>query len=176
MAKRKTKRARSGKPERGRRNPTPIPTPRKGKKDWAAKFLAELARTGNVSVAAKAAGVHRDTAYEHKTKNPQFARFWASAVEYATDALIEEARRRGQDGVAEPVFFAGKHVGIIRRYSDNLLKFLIQAKRPEYRDTIRQEHSGPGGGPIAVQDMDKLRRQRWKQAMPAIAGAQKDDE
>jgi hypothetical protein len=62
-------------------------------------------------------------------------RFQAARV-IATEALIDEARRRALEGVEEPVgFYLGESNTSVKRYSDNLLMFLIKAARPEYRDS-----------------------------------------
>ena len=46
--------------------------------------------------------------------------------------MIEaEARRRAVDGVDEPVYYQGKEVGTVRRYSDVLLIFLLKGLRPQ---------------------------------------------
>ena len=66
--------------------------------------------------------------------------------------LEAEARRRAAIGVDEPVFYKGKVVGHIRKYSDNLLMFLLKAHWPEkFRDNYGVEHSGPSGGPVKVE-------------------------
>ena len=70
---------------------------------------------------------------------------WDEALEEARELLEAEARRRAAIGVDEPVFYKGKVVGHIRKYSDNLLMFLLKAHWPEkFRDNYAVEHSGPG--------------------------------
>ena len=55
----------------------------------------------------------------------------------ATEVLEREAWRRARDGTPEPVFQHGKEVGVIQRYSDQLLMFLLRARAPErYRDRV----------------------------------------
>lgn len=88
--------------------------------DWAARFCEIFAATGNVRLAAGAAGVSRDTPYKRARRSPAFAARWARAREEAIDTLEAEARRRALSG------------------SDALLMFLLRAHRPErYRETIR---------------------------------------
>ena len=124
------------------------------KKEWQAKFIKELCRTGNVSSACRKAKISRTVAYEDKAADPVFAAAWDEALEIATEALELEARRRAEKGVLEPVFYQGKRVGAIRRYSDTLLMFLLKAHRPEkYRENVRQELVGPGGGPIEIREV-----------------------
>lgn len=45
-----------------------------------ARFLAALARHGNAARAARAAGVGRQTVYDARRTDEQFAAAWASAV------------------------------------------------------------------------------------------------
>lgn len=149
------------------------PTPKKGSppRHWRARFLAELAVTGNVSHSSEAAHVSRDTAYEHRKSDPQFADAWADAIEEANDALEAEARRRAVTGVDEPVIYQGQVAGewigpdgrpategtdgakfvplTVKKYSDSLLIFLLNGDRPEkFRQNLKvsgdveHKHSG----------------------------------
>lgn len=110
----------------------------------------EFATTGNVSAAAQKAGIGRMTAYDARNTDgkegaalleaQEFAAAWDSAREVAADALELEARRRAKEGWPEPVFYQGKQVGRVRKYSDTLLIFLLKATRPEkFRETVRHE-------------------------------------
>lgn len=97
----------------------------------APRFIAVLARCGNVSAAARAAGLSRSRAYELRAEDPGFAADWDDALSEAVDGLAYEARRRALEGDARPVFYRGEQVGQTRRYSDALLMFLLRAYRPE---------------------------------------------
>ena len=90
-----------------------------------------------VAVVPGGAGIGRRTAYNWLEQDEQFQKLYAEAHEDALDLLEEEARRRGVDGVLEPVFQGGKKVGSIRKYSDNMLALLLKRKRP---DTFRERH------------------------------------
>jgi hypothetical protein len=105
--------------------------------------LSALEATGNITAAARRAGVDRGTAYRHRQAKPKFHEEWDAALEAATDALVAEARRRALEGWDEPVFFNGQECGRIRRYDSTLLIFLLKAHRPEkYRDNAAVQHSG----------------------------------
>ena len=107
---------------------------------WKPKFLAQLAKTCCVSRSARLAGVGRRTVYEHYDNDSKFARDWDEAIEIAIDALAFELRRRALQGVVEPRFYKGKKCGSVRRYSDDLGKFLMEAHRPErYRANHKRE-------------------------------------
>lgn len=113
------------------------------------QFLAALGRGVSVGGAAFEAGLSRSTACEWRAADADFAERWAAALEVGTDALEDEARRRAMLGVETPVFYGGKDVGKVCKFSDTLLMFMLRARRPEtYRDRITTEHVGKGGGPI----------------------------
>lgn len=93
--------------------------------------------SGNVTYAAKRAGVPRNEVYKWQEADDQFAAAFREADLKATEVLEREAWRRANEGVAEPVYQHGKLVGTIQRYSDNLLMFLLRARAPErYRDRV----------------------------------------
>lgn len=94
-------------------------------------FLATLTETGNVTAAAKASGVGRSTAYAWRLADEDFAAQWDSALAEATDRLAYEARRRALEGIEDVRYFKGEPVGTVRRYSDQLLMFLLRAYRPD---------------------------------------------
>ena len=76
-------------------------------------------------LACQAAGVPRQTAYDHRTSDAAFKAQWDAAVEEACDILEDVARQRAVE------------------MSDTLLIFLLKAHRPEkYRETVRKEHAG----------------------------------
>jgi hypothetical protein len=101
------------------------------------RFLKSYALCGNVTTAAKAAGVGRSTVYVWQEDEPDFVLAMRQADLQATEVLEQEAWRRAREGIAEPVFQHGKEVGTIQRYSDQLLMFLLRARAPErYRDRV----------------------------------------
>jgi hypothetical protein len=114
------------------------------------RFLEALAECGNVSVAAKAAGISRPTVYQLRQADDGFAQGWADAEERAADRLEAEAWRRAVEGIPEPLVSAGRLVRgddgqpmVIQRYSDQLLITLLRAHRPErFRDRTSHEHTG----------------------------------
>ena len=128
-----------------------IPHPKK------AAFLAALAEVGNITQAAEIAGLDRKTHYIWMKNDPDYPALYEEAMEQAADRLEQEARRRAVEGVEEPVFYQGKQVGTIRKYSDTLLIFLLKGARPEkYAERYDQRISGPGGGPVEVKHFGQL--------------------
>ena len=97
-----------------------VSTPRSTRRpDWAPRFLDVYSATGNVRLAAAAAGVSRESPYKKARANPTFAADWLRAREDAVDGLEAEARRRALST------------------SDTLLMFLLKADRPEkYRERV----------------------------------------
>lgn len=59
------------------------------------------------------------------------------------EALKDEAYRRAHAGVSEPVFYQGRQVATIQKYSDTLLMFLIKQGDPSYRDSYHAPEEGP---------------------------------
>lgn len=96
-------------------------------------FLKALRETCNVSHAAREAGIGRRTAYDWRDVDAEFAKQWDDAEEEAVDALELRARERALDD------------------SDRMMEILLKAHRPDkYVDRLRNEVSGPGGSPLAL--------------------------
>jgi len=108
--------------------------------------LAMLANGATYAAAAVAVGAHRRTIMKWSDNDEEFAQRWNDAVEEGIDRLEAEAIRRARDGVKRPVFYMGQVVGYIQEYSDTLLKFLLEAKRPAvYRARNISPQDGSGG-------------------------------
>jgi hypothetical protein len=103
---------------------------------WKRIFIEELARSGNVLLSSRKAGVNRATVYVARKDDPAFADQWDDAIDEAVDLLEAVARGRAVNGTEKPVYRGGVQVGTIREYSDTLLMFLLKAHRPErFRDS-----------------------------------------
>ena len=72
----------------------------------------------------------RDAAYKARERSGQFRAQWDAALDEAADILEAEARRRAVEGWDEPVFQKGEQVGVVRKFSDQLLITLMRADRP----------------------------------------------
>jgi hypothetical protein len=131
------------------------------------KFLRRLEEGFSVSGAAHSAGFHRATAYTWRDADPAFAAAWDSAAEAGSDALEDEARRRAADGIRKLILHQGKPVLIPSRgydaegkplgrlvplyehkYSDTLLMYLLNGRRPE-KFKYRPEPADADGPPPA---------------------------
>lgn len=132
------------------------PKDQKPAANWKEIFIAELMKAPNVTAAARKAKIHRSRAYAEKASDTEFAAAWESALESAIEDAEGEMWRRGVHGTLKPVFHQGQRCGSIREYSDTLLIFALKAHRPEkYRETVRNEHSGPDGKPLQVEQAVK---------------------
>ena len=85
------------------------------------KFLEALARTGNVGTAAYYVQRSRQSAYDLRRRDPDFARGWQAALVLARDVAEDVLQERAIDGIEEPVYYHGEVVGTRRRYDNRLL-------------------------------------------------------
>ena len=96
---------------------------------WEKLFLSTLEKTGNISSAAKAAKVGRQTVYDHRKADPDFDERCEAALDTAEDTLEAELMHRALEGEQVPVYFKGEVVGHTIRKSDPLLMFAIKNLR-----------------------------------------------
>ena len=111
---------------------------------WRGVFIERLKATGNVTLAARGAGVSRQEVYQARNRNKTFRRQWDEAL----DAGRRPARRRGsppRHGHQESMSGTpARSWGRSPSTDSSLLMFLLRAHRPHlYRDNVRVEH--PGG-------------------------------
>jgi hypothetical protein len=133
----------------GKKIPWPLWT-RDIKNPYQQRMLRTLSLTGNVSMAAQAAGIVKQTHYNWIMRDPEYAKQVEMAKEYAADIMEAEAWRRAIAGVTKPIMRGDKVVGEDRVFSDQLLMFLLKGARPEkYRESHKVEHSGiPNQAPV----------------------------
>lgn len=117
------------------------------------RFLEALDQArGNVSNACEAARIGRQTAYDWRNGEDSFRSEWDAVVDKHMDALESEIYRRAHKGTEKPVFYQGEQCGSILEYSDTLAMFILKGHRPEkYRENIKQEIGGVGGGPLCIE-------------------------
>jgi hypothetical protein len=130
--------------ESGRETTKPAPKKRtRPTKNWREKVLKALRETGNITDSCRRAGINKDTFYQHRDKDPEFAAALAEAIEASIENLELEARRRAAKGCKRPVYQQGRLVGYVQEYSDTLLIFLLKAHKPEkYRERYAIKHGG----------------------------------
>lgn len=115
-------------------------------------FLEKLKQTGNVSVAAVAGEIARQSWYDLAKRDEAFAGEWDDAVMYYLDGLASVATKRGVVGETEarPYTFYGKE-GKETRFrdvvtkSDACLLATLKARHPDYQPRQALEHTSPDG-------------------------------
>lgn len=125
--------------------------------DAKARFLRYFGEGASISDAAELTGVAVMTVHRWRRNDPQFAEEFQLAKCVAADTLYLEAWRRAVEGVEEPNLFRGAPVRgpngeflVTRRYSDQLLIFLLKATNPyDYDDAVRAKR---------LEEMDAARR------------------
>ncbi|MBF0434622.1 MAG: helix-turn-helix domain-containing protein [Magnetococcales bacterium] len=113
----------------------------KGKK---ARVLEALSKGWTHTKAAEFAGCHRPHINYWRKSDPAFAQAFQEALEAGADVLEDAAFTRAVEGVIEDVYHQGRVVGQRVAYSDDMLKFLLAAARPEVygRSKVEIQHSG----------------------------------
>jgi len=100
--------------------PVPDPTPATRHDGWTpervATFLETLAATGLVTDSARAAGMHRDSAYDLRARDRVFAAAWRAAQVKARRLLADGLLERSITGTVEQYFRDGQLVGERRHY------------------------------------------------------------
>jgi hypothetical protein len=114
-------------------------------------FLTAYATLGNITSAAKAAKIGRQTHYDWCDADPEYVQAFHHAKEAFGDMLEAEALRRATKGVEHTIYQGGRAVGKKKEYSDTLLIFLMKGERPDkYKERTSTELTGAGGKPITV--------------------------
>jgi hypothetical protein len=94
-------------------------------------FVEALAKAGNVRDACRVVGMSKTSAYRLRRIDPAFGEKWDAAQKQAGTSLDAVAFARAVEGVEEVVFRDGKEHTRRRRYSDSILRLLLQASNPE---------------------------------------------
>jgi hypothetical protein len=94
-------------------------------------FVEALAKAGNVRDACRVVGMSNTSAYRLRRIDPAFRGAWDMALTRASTSLEAVAYVRAVDGIDEVVIRDGKEHSRKRRYSDGLLRLLLQASNPE---------------------------------------------
>jgi hypothetical protein len=89
-------------------------------------FLRALRETACVRTACKHVGLTSTSAYRVKQRIPDFGAAWDAALAYRMPALERAAYQRAVEGWLEPIVYKGEVVGQRRRFSDAMLRLLLQ--------------------------------------------------
>lgn len=131
------------------------PVPRKYRHDgWTPKrqraFIAALAETGSVSLAAKAVNMSAEGAY-YLRRQPgaeEFRAAWDAALDHGVDIVDGRALERSIEGVPVPIFHNGKQVGERRVFNERLTMFMLQHRKP-------LKYGGAKSGTVSADDREK---------------------
>ena len=122
-----------------------MPTNKKRTTATQEAFLTALAKVGNVSAAAKMAGVTRQATYRWR-KDDEFKVRWDEAIDEAIEGLEFELLKRATQG---------------KKPSDVLLMFALKGLKPEkYRDNHTHRIQGHDGGGLVVQIVEKKKNKK----------------
>lgn len=114
---------------------------------WQRKFLSALAKTPSVKHAAQVAGIHRNTAYEWRRKDPDFSDRFQQAIDASVDDLEAKAFRFVLSG--PPKDNSGVNAWV------NLVQFMLRCHRGSvYRDVSRMEIDGRHVGVILLPEKE----------------------
>lgn len=89
-------------------------------------FLRALRETGCVKAACRHVGLSTTSAYRVKRRIPAFGDAWEQALAFMAPVLERAALQRAVEGWLEPIVYKGEVVAHRRRYSDAMLRLLLQ--------------------------------------------------
>ena len=128
-----------------------------------------------VQLSCRSAKASRDTAYEHRKADAEFAKQWDEAAEHAIDMLHGRTFQRALEGDLEPVYYMGEPVGYIRKFSDKLQIELLRAYRPDrFKTPGTNVNIGTKGDIFVLTEEQRHELQRinreWLESTPPPAG------
>ncbi|MDP9422187.1 MAG: hypothetical protein M3Q19_05030 [Pseudomonadota bacterium] len=126
---------------------TPAPRLRARRRGWSEErqraFIFALSRCGSVTLAARAVGMSRRSAYQlvEAPGADSFAEAWDRAIDEGVERVRADALQRALGGVFVPVFRRGKLVRIEHRQSDALAIALLGGQDKSIDDYRRNAAS-----------------------------------
>ena len=81
---------------------------------------------------------------QSQTSRPQSRKHRVIGKEPYKDTLTQEVYRQAVEGIDEPVYYQGKLVDTVKKYSPILLMFLLKREDPSYRDSYRAPEDDSG--------------------------------
>ncbi len=125
--------------------------------------VVAFAHFGTMTAAAKSINVKVGTIKSWMVNDQNFSDAIGRAREVAADVAEDEAYRRAVQGYLEPVYQQGRQVGTIRKFSDQVLMFLLRGMKPD-KYMERHQHD------VIVDVADRLQKARER-----ALGRGKDD-
>lgn len=116
------------------------------------KFFEALTEGYGPANAAKMAGYSRSSAYNYRKEDKAFSERWDDSLAEYKETLEAEADRRAHDGVTEGIYYQGKEVGSVQKYSDSLLMFRLKKIDPSYRENFKPDpRDSEDDDPVSVE-------------------------
>jgi hypothetical protein len=103
------------------------------------KILNEIALTGVMYKACIATGVSPLQFLRLRKENNALELLASEAKEIYREHISQVVHHRAIEGWEEPVFYQGREVGTVRKYSDRLLEMQARRHIPEYRESTQMD-------------------------------------
>ena len=117
--------------------------------------------TNSPTFAARFARTTKQTVYNHRKWDSEFAQQWQDAVENAVDLLHARAFQRALEGDCEPIYYMGTRVGYIRKYDSRLQIAMLRAHKPDtFKTAGVQVNIGAKGDLFVFTEEQRLELQR----------------
>lgn len=110
-------------------------------KEKKKEFLGHFAKNGRVGKSAKAVGIGRQTAYDAKAKDEEFATGWAAAFMYYLGRL--------EDVVAKNA-----------RKDARLALRVLERRHPDWKPSAAIQHDATGDFMVVIEELAKLEEAR----------------
>lgn len=131
-------------------------------------FLIEYQDTCQMTKAAETIGVTARTIRMWRSMYPLFSELCGDLQESMVDVAEDELYRRAVIGEDTNIYHQGAVVDVVKKKSDDLLKFLLNANRNKFRNKSEVSMTGANGGPIQIEEtvnMEQLREKLFERLL-----------
>jgi hypothetical protein len=119
----------------GHRRKNEMGNSRKQSQERKKEFLKIFSEEFTIADTCRRANISKSLYYYWRDTDKEFIRMMAVVRENVADDLIAEAWRRACEGVEQEIYFRDKVIGREKKYSDDLLIYLLNKLRAgKYRD------------------------------------------
>lgn len=140
-------------------------------------FLVEYQESCMVTQAANAIKSTARTIRMWRSTYPLFAELCGDLHESMVDAAEDELYMRAVIGIDTNIYHQGVAVDVVKKKSDDLLRFLLNGNRSKFRSKSEVAMTGANGGPLDVRadvNIESLREKLFGRLLTkTIAGADK---
>lgn len=138
------------------------------------KFLKLYGETGVFFKSATAAGTSGNVVKAAMERDENFAEEVELARQKFADTIERAVFDRAVDGVDEPVYYQGKEVGKVRKYSDSLAALVLKRHRPEYRERQTVDLNA-SGGVLLIPSSKEVDPDEWEDSNRSGSASSGDD-